>query len=60
MGLKIAVEVNGIDLPVKRTILVTDLMHINGNFDQTRFSVGAISPTALARICGPQFSYDKA
>ena len=35
-------------------------MHINGDFDQTGFPVGAISPTTLTKIGGPHFSYDKA
>ena len=60
LGLKIGVKVNGFDLPVERTSLATDLMHINGDFDQTRFPVRAISPTTLTRIGGPHFSYDKA
>ena len=60
LGLKIEVKVNGIDLLLERTNLVTDFMHINGNFDQIRFPVGAISPTTLTRIGGPHFSYDKA
>ena len=59
-GLKIGVQVNGFNLPVERTNLATDFMHINGDFDQTRFPVRAISPTTLARIGGPHFSYDKA
>ena len=54
------VKVNGFDLLVEKTNLATDFMHINGYFDQTRFPVGAISPTNLARIGGPHFSYDKA
>ena len=58
LGLKI--EVNGFDLLVERTHLATDFMLINGYFDQTRFPVGAISPTTLARIGGPHFSYNKA
>ena len=60
LGLKIGVKVNGFDLPIKRTNLATDFMHINGNFDQTRFPVRAISPTTSTRIGGPHFSYDKA
>ena len=51
---------NGFDLLVERTNLATDFMHINGYFDQTRFSVRAISPTTLTRIGGPHFSHDKA
>ena len=60
LGLKIEVKVNGFNLLVKRTDLATDFMHINGDFYQTRFPVGTISPTTLARIGGPHFSYDKA
>ena len=60
LGLKIEVKVNGFDLLVERTDLATDFMHINGDFDQTRFPVRAISLTTLARIGGPHFSYDKA
>ena len=60
LGLKIEVKVNGFDLLVERTDLVTDFMLINGYFDQTTFQVGAISPTTLARIGLPHFSYDKA
>ena len=60
LDLKIEVKVNGFNLLVKRTDLATYFMHINGDFDQTRFPVGAISPTTLARIGGPHFSYDKA
>ena len=59
LGLKIEVKVNGFDLLVERTNLATDFMHVNGYFDQTRFPVGAISPTTLARIGGPHFSYEK-
>ena len=47
LGLKIGVKVNGFDLPIERTNLATDFMHINGDFDQTRFPVRAISPTTL-------------
>ena len=39
LGLKIGVKVNGFDLPIKRTNLATDFVHINGDFDQTRFRV---------------------
>ena len=60
LGLKIGVKVNGFDLPIERTNLATDFMHINGDFDQTRFPVRAISPTTLTRIGGPHFSYGKA
>ena len=60
LGLKIAVKVNGFGLLKERTDLATDFMLINGYFDQTRFPVGAISPTTLARIGGPHCSYDKA
>ena len=60
LGLKIKVKVNGFDLLVERTNLATDFMHTNVYFDQTRFPVRAISPTTLARIGGPHFSYDKA
>ena len=28
-------------------------MHINGDFDQTRFPVRAISPTTLPELVGP-------
>ena len=59
LGLKIGVKVNGFDLPIERTNLATDFMHINGDFDQTRFPVRAISPTTLTRIGGPHFSYNK-
>ena len=47
LGLKIGVKVNGFDLPIERTNLATDFMHINGDFDQTMFPVRAISPTTL-------------
>ena len=60
LGLKIGVKVNGFDLPIERTNLATHFMHINGDLDQTRFPVRAISPTTLTRIGGPHFSYDKA
>ena len=50
LGLKIGVKINGFDLPIERTNLATDFMHINGDFDQTRFPVRAISPTTLTRI----------
>ena len=60
LGLRIGVKVNGFDLPIERTNLATDFMHINGDFDQTRFPVRVISPTTLTRIGGPHFSYDKA
>ena len=60
LGLKIAVKVNGFNLLVERTNLATDFMLINRYFDQTKFPVGAISSTTLARIGGPHFSYDKA
>ena len=60
LGLKIGVKVNGFDLPVERTNLTTDFMHINGYSDQTRFPVRAISPTTLIRIGGPHFSFDQA
>ena len=32
-GLKIGVKVNGFDLPIERTNLATDFMHINGDFN---------------------------
>ena len=60
LGLKIGVKVNGFDLLIERTNLATDSMHINEDFDQTRFSVRAISPRTLTRIGGPHFSYGKA
>ena len=60
LGLKIGVKVKGFDLPIERTNLATDFMHINGDFDQIRFPVGAISPTTLTKIGGPHLSYDKA
>ena len=60
LGLKIGVKVNDFDLPIKRTNLATDFMHVNGDFNQTRFPVRAISPTTLTRIGGPHFSYNKA
>ena len=60
LGLKIGVKVNGFDLPIERKNLATDFMHINRDFNQTRFPVKAISPTTLTRIGGPHFSYDKA
>ena len=47
LGLKIGVKVNGFELPIERTNLATDFMPINGDFDQTRFPAGAISPTTL-------------
>ena len=53
LSLKIGVKLNGFDLPIKQTNLATDFMHINGDFDQTRFPVRAISPTTLTRIGGP-------
>ena len=59
LGLKVEVKVNGFDLLVERTNLATDFMHINGYFDQTRFPVRTISPTTLARIGGPHFSYKR-
>ena len=36
--LKIGVKVNGFYLPIEIRNLATDFMHINGDFDQTRFS----------------------
>ena len=60
LGLKIGVKVNSFDLLVERTNLATDFMHINGDFDQTRFPVRAKSPTTLTRIGGSHFSHDKA
>ena len=59
LGLKIEVKVNGFDLLVEGTNLATDSMHINGDFDQTRFPVGAISPTTLTRIGGPHCSDER-
>ena len=56
LGLKIGVEVNGFNLPIEIRNLATDFMHINGDFNHTRLSVRAISPTTLTRICGPHFS----
>ena len=53
LGLKFGVKVNGFDLPIERTNLATDFMHINGDFDQTRFPVRAISPTTLPELVGP-------
>ena len=47
LGLKIGVKVNGNRLLVERTGLVLVFMYYNGYFDQIRFPVGAISPTAL-------------
>ena len=58
-GIKIEVEVNGFYLLMERTSLAIDFMHINGDFDLTRFPVRAISPTTLTRIGGPHFSYDR-
>ena len=59
LGLKIGVKVNGFDLPIEGTNLATDFMYINGDFDQTRFPVRAISSTTITGIDGPHFSYDK-
>ena len=60
LGLKIKVKVNGFNLLVERTNLATDFMCINGYFNQTRFPVRTLSPTTLARIGEPHFSYNKA
>ena len=50
-GLRIGVKVMGNELLYERTDLVLKLMHYNGYFDQTRFPVGAISPTTLRENC---------
>ena len=49
----------GNKLLYERTDLVLELMHYKGYFDQTRFPVGAISPTTLREIVWPKVSCDK-
>ena len=49
----------GNELLYERTDLVLELMHYKGDFDQTRFPVGAISPTTLREIVWPKVSCDK-
>ena len=60
LGITIGIKVIGIGFLIERTKLARILMYYKGDFDQTRFPVGAILPTTLREIAWPKSSCDKA
>ena len=60
LGITIGIKVIGIRFLIERTKLARILMPYKGDFNQTRFSVGAMLPTTLREIAWPKASCDKA
>ena len=60
LDITIGIKVIGIGFLMERTRLAMILMHYKGDFDQTRFPVGAISPKTLREIAWPKVSCNKA